>query len=166
MTHRSEGGTRTCWGQTSRQTCVGGDSCGADSKDDDGIEFECQFCQTMNDERMYDCQIFQSFWGSTQKTIKTKNGLKRLVANVALRIEFAWRYTTRRFLSKAREETKTALTRSTRPSRRMYQHHGYSKDKMYADRMDLAGMSTETMQEWDALYEKRERSPLPVQRAP
>lgn len=64
------------------------------------------------------------------------------------------------------EETKRELKHAQRAHRNRDGYTSvvdrYVEDDKYADRIDVNGISTETMQEWDALYEKRERSPLPV----
>lgn len=127
----------------------------------DITKLECQLCPTMNDVRAHCCYNCKSTFGAHEEE---RHGLKRPAANVALRMSFCSRHMTRGFLSKALDEAKRPLKYAKRARCDGFASiaNRYAKDKVYADRMDLSGISRETMQEWDGLYQKRERSPLPV----
>lgn len=89
-------------------------------------------------------RIASRFWVRRRKR---KAGFKRLAANVAPRLELTWRYKTQGFLSKARGETTHALKQAKRAHRDSYVMivDRYSKDKRYAERMDLNGVGTEAI---------------------
>lgn len=89
---------------------------------------------------------------------------KRMAADVASSMGFPQRYT----IYDARISPNSGLKDAKRAYRCEYVVilDRDAKDKRYAVRMDLAGISTETIQEREALYEKRERSPLPAHSVP
>lgn len=67
---------------------------------------ECKLCGAKHNIRINYCHACMSSFGTSRDD---KEGFKRLIAEVPRRFGFKWKFTTRGFVSKARQETKRAL---------------------------------------------------------
>lgn len=111
------------------------------------------------------CRACISLFGASRAD---KESFRRLIADVSQRFGVNWKVTTRGFVSRARQESKWALTHGkvARREGSFCVFDRLTRDDIHRNRMVANGVSYETMQEWDKMFADREVAPLPVYTVP